>query len=97
MEKSGKLTAETAEAVAIKGLAFIAADPVLLPRFLALTGLQPLQLRRAAREAGFLPGVLEFILAHEPTLQAFCEAESLHPQTVAAARQTLAGSEEVYD
>ncbi len=31
---------ENAEAVAISALAFIAADPELLPRFLALTGIE---------------------------------------------------------
>ena len=65
---------ERAEALAIEGLGFIAADPELLPRFLTMTGIGADSIRRAAREPGFLAGVLQFILAHEPTLARFCEA-----------------------
>ena len=81
----------TAEAIAIKALAFIAADDTLLPRFLALTGLEPAQLRIAAAEPGFLPGVLDFVLGHEPTLQQFCVAEDIAPAHVPAALEALAG------
>lgn len=91
------LDAQAAEAVAINGLTFIAADTVLWPRFLALTGIDQSQLRDAARASGFLPGVLDFILAHQPTLEAFCEAQQLEPQTVSDARQLLTGPEDVAD
>ncbi|MEQ9178864.1 MAG: DUF3572 domain-containing protein, partial [Nitratireductor sp.] len=64
---------QTAEALAIQALGFVAADPVLLPRFLALTGIEASEIRRAAAEPGFLAGVLNFLLAHEPTLTAFCQ------------------------
>ena len=56
-----------AEALAVTALGFVAADPELLPRFLALTGIDGAQVRKAAQEPGFLAGVLDFILAHEPT------------------------------
>jgi hypothetical protein len=75
-----------AEALAIAALGFVAADPELLPRFLAITGIGPAQIRTAAREPGFLAGVLNFILAHEPTLLKFAEAEGVPP---AAAREAL--------
>ncbi|TFF27373.1 DUF3572 family protein [Jiella endophytica] len=92
-----QLDTEAAEALAIRALAFVAADVVLLPRFLALTGLDPSQLRRAAAEPGFLPGVLDFLLAHGPTLAEFCEAEDVPPQRVEAARETLAGPEREFE
>jgi len=78
-----------AEALAIAGLGFIAADPELLPRFLALTGIEASSIRAAAREPGFLAGVLNFILAHEPTLHRFAEHAGTSPEIVAASVRVL--------
>lgn len=83
--------AEAAEATAIEALGFIAADEKLLPRFLSITGIEAHSIREAAREPGFLAGVLDFILAHEPTLMAFCEASGRDPASIGAARHKLAG------
>jgi hypothetical protein len=82
-----------AEAVAIEALAFIAGDDKLLPRFLAITGIEAHAIRQAAREPGFLAGVLDFLLAHEPSLIAFCEASGRKPETVMAARRSLPGGD----
>ena len=68
--------------MAIEALGFIAADPELLPRFLAITGIEATSIRRAAREPGFLAGVLQFILAHEPTLMRFAEETGIAPGSV---------------
>ena len=73
---------EEAEAVAINALGFVAADPELLPRFLAITGIEANAIREAAREPGFLAGVLQFILAHEPTLLRFAEETGTPPASV---------------
>jgi hypothetical protein len=83
--------ADAAQAIAIDALGFVAADEKLLPRFLSLTGIEAQAIRQAAREPGFLAGVLDFILAHEPTLMAFCEASGHKPETVVAARGKLPG------
>lgn len=80
---------EAAEAIAIEALQFIAADPPLLARFLALTGIEAHQVRRAAAEPGFLAGVMQFILAHEPTLVSFCEATGTAPASLAKALRAL--------
>ncbi|MDZ5696364.1 MULTISPECIES: DUF3572 domain-containing protein [Phyllobacteriaceae] len=88
---------EQAEAIAIQALSFIAADPELLPRFLALTGIEAGQIRQAAREPGFLGGVLQFVLAHEPTLLSFSEQSGIAPEHVAAARQHLPFGKEDWD
>ena len=84
-----RIDAGTAEQLAIAALGFIAADPVLLPRFLAISGIEASQIRLAAREPGFLAGVLQFLMAHEPTLAAFCEASNTPPTHVAAALRAL--------
>lgn len=80
---------EEAEAVAVRALGFIAADPELLPRFLAITGIEASSIRRAAREPGFMAGVLQFILAHEPTLMRFAEETGTPPEAVGKAFKAL--------
>ena len=88
---------ETAEAFAIQALGFVAADPELLPRFLAITGIEAQAIRQAAREPGFLAGVLQFIVAHEPTLLRFSEASGIPPQQVTAALRALPFGDESHD
>lgn len=80
---------ESAEQMAVAALGFIAADPLLLPRFLAISGIEANQIRQAAREPGFLAGVLQFLMAHEPSLVAFCEASDVAPALVGAALRAL--------
>jgi hypothetical protein len=89
MNTQGKIGPEEGEKVAIAALAFVANDPVLLPRFLSLTGIEVSQIRLAASEPGFLAGVLQFIRAHEPTLAAFCESTGITPVDVAGALKAL--------
>jgi hypothetical protein len=95
MENS-KSNSLDAEAMAVSALVFVANDPILLPRFLAITGIEASAIRDAAREPGFLAGVLHFILAHEPTLLAFAEHEGVAPGTVAAALKALPTGDDRY-
>jgi len=88
---------EAAEQLAINALGFIASDPVLLNRFLALTGIEISDIRHAAAQPGFLAGVLQFIAAHEPTLLAFAEAESVPPADVVKALRTLPLGNDYYE
>ena len=81
--------AADAESVAIAALAFVAGDPELLPRFLAITGIEAQSIRQAASEPGFLAGVLNFVLAHEPTLLRFSEETGIEPARVAGAIRHL--------
>ena len=91
-----KPTLVDAEAIAVSGLVFVANDPILLPRFLAITGIDASAIRDAAREPGFLAGVLQFILAHEPTLLAFCEQEGISPPAVGTASKLLPTGDDRY-
>lgn len=80
---------ETAAELSVKALTFIAADRVLFERLLAVTGLDVASIRQAAATPGFLPGVLDFILAHEPTLIAFAQHAAVDPASVVSARDAL--------
>ncbi|HTV71855.1 MAG TPA: DUF3572 domain-containing protein [Rhizobiaceae bacterium] len=88
---------ENAEQIAIVALGFVAGDPELLPRFLTLTGIDPAGIRAAAREPGFLAGVLQFILAHEPTLMKFAEETGTDPAAVGKALRALPAGDGHYD
>ena len=88
---------EQAESLAIQALGFIAGDDVLMPRFLAITGIEAADIRRAAAEPGFLAGVLRFLLDHEPTLDAYCLATGTKPKAVGRALRALPGGQDVYE
>jgi len=78
---------ETAGAI----LGWLANEPDMLGRFLALSGVQPGQLRDAVNDPGFLAGMIDFLMGHEPTLLAFCEATETKHETVAAAWRHYSG------
>lgn len=84
---------EQAEALAIKALIWLTQEPELMSRFLTLTGIDASAIRSAAREPGFLGGVLQFLLTHEPTLLRFCEATEVEPNSVVAAARQLPGGQ----
>ena len=86
---AGILSAERAEALAIAALGFLAADSDRLERFLALSGLTPESLRRAAATAGFLPSVLAHVASDERLVLAFAAAEGCDPSLIGAAQAGL--------
>ena len=82
---------EQAEMLAISALGWLAADPERLERFVAVSGLDLGDLRRAASEPGFAAGVLDYICSDEPTLLALAEHANLRPEEVAGAQMLLSG------
>jgi hypothetical protein len=89
--KSDDARREAAEALAIAALSYLAGEPERFGRFLAVTGVGPEQIRDAAREHGFLAGVLDHIASDEPLLIAFAEHAELKPASVMAAASILGG------
>jgi len=85
---------QSAAAIAIAGLTRLAGDDDLLTRFCGLTGILPNDIREAAGEPGFLVGVLDFYLSHEPDLLAWAEADDLRPETIVSARHTLSPTDQ---
>jgi hypothetical protein len=96
MSRAGH-SSDEAEAIAISALGFIAGDADLLPRFLAITGIEVASIREAAREPGFLAGVLDFLLAHEPSLMRFASETGTDPASVADARRMLANGDDRFE
>ena len=91
MKLGPSLTQEAAEGLAIQALAFIAGDSERLGRFLAITGIGPAEIRAAAREPGFLTGVLDHLAGDERLLAAFAAETGLDPTHVGKALVALGG------
>ena len=87
--KAKKPCAEDALVVALRAVAYIAADEVLLSRFTALSGCGINDLRGRLAEPAFLGSVLDFILGDEGTTIAFAAHEDFAPETTAQARMLL--------
>jgi len=79
-----------AEETAVAVLGWLAGQPELMSRFLALSGLSADRLRQASTEPGFFAGLLVFLMNHEPTMMAFCAETATPPEKVAAAYHALA-------
>jgi hypothetical protein len=93
MKAGSPQSREAAETLAIQALAFIAEEPDRLGAFLATTGIGPEDIRTAAREPGFLAGVLDHMLGDESLLLAFADRAGLDPASIARARRALGGSQ----
>jgi Protein of unknown function (DUF3572) len=77
------------ELIAISALCFLADRPEEFERFLALSGVDPTEIRRLAGNADFLGGLLDFLLADEALLLVFAAEAGLAPDRVVAARRHL--------
>jgi len=83
------LTNETAVALALGALGWTVTEPARAQRLLAVTGLEPSDLRARASEPEVLAAVLAFLEAHEPDLIACAEAIETVPADLVAARRLL--------
>jgi hypothetical protein len=91
MINARKAAAKDAESLAVQALGFLADEPERLGRFLAVTGIGGNDIRAAAREPGFLTGVLEYLLGDEALLLSFSAEASIDPAEVARALAALGG------
>lgn len=82
---------DAASALALQGLAFLAADEHRLSRFLSLTGMGENELRAAAVTAEFQAAVLEHLLLDESLLLVFAAETGIDPGQIAPAHAVLAG------
>jgi hypothetical protein len=91
MKRRANLTREEAEGLAIQALAFIAGDSERLGRFLAVTGIGPTEIRTAAREPGFLVGVLDYMASDEQLIGALAGEAGFDPSDIERGRVVLGG------
>lgn len=77
------------DVIAIQALTFIAGDPEHAGRFMALSGIGPDDLRRAAADPGFLLGVMDHLIGDEALLLRFAETAGIAPDAVVQAHDRL--------
>src|SRR5580704_19009804 len=94
LKKMQSASSDSARSVAVSALAFIAADPDRLSRFLGMTGLGPDNLRTAAEDPAFLGSVLDYLVADEALLVEFAADARVKPEAVARAYAVLRGPNE---
>lgn len=88
-----KLGRQDAEAVALRALAHVAADPALLDRFVALTGCPADDFRHRVEDPCFLGAVLDFVLEDgDGTVLAVAQAAKIAPEAMVAIRALLPGA-----
>lgn len=85
-------TRENAEILALEGLGWLAGEEEGLRRFLDQSGIDAGALRAAAGRPETGMAVLDFLLANEDLLLAFCESAGLEPQMLHLARHRLGGA-----
>ncbi|HWY61063.1 MAG TPA: DUF3572 domain-containing protein [Rhizomicrobium sp.] len=83
------LSPERAEILGLEALAWLAAGPDALARFLAASGISGDDLRAAAGTPGLTVAVLDFLLAHEDLLMSFCETTGTSTGLLHQARRRL--------
>jgi hypothetical protein len=80
---------DSAQAIALEGIAFLAEEPVRLRRFLDLTGLRPCGLRNQIATPALQCAALEHIAADESLLLAFTANRAIDPAAIAPALRVL--------
>ena len=91
MKARTRRTREAAEMLGIQALGFLAREPERLCAFLAATGIDHAAIRDAAKESGFLAGVLGHMLDDENLLIAFADDAGIDPTEIRRAHDVLAG------
>jgi hypothetical protein len=82
-------TAEDDAVLALSALAWTLGDPARAARLLALTGLDPADLRARAGEPAVLAATIGFLAAYEPDLIACAAALEVEPARLAALQEGL--------
>ena len=85
------MTKQEAATLGLRALAWLA-NGERVDRFLAVSGLDPSELRARADEPELLGAVLEFVLANEDLAAKFCEEESVPARDIHAACHLLGGT-----
>jgi|GEM_PF-380209 len=83
---------DAAEAIALQGLAFLAAEPARIRRFLLATGLEPAAIRVRANTPELMSAVLEHLAADESLLLVFAATHKLAPESIGEAVRMLQGA-----
>ncbi|MGP3697504.1 DUF3572 domain-containing protein [Rhodobacter sp. NSM] len=82
---------QSAEALALQALGWLASQEGLLDAFLHMTGATVEDVRRDAAKPAFLIGVLDFLMAEDARVMGFCDAQGLDYEAPMRARAAIPG------
>ena len=82
-------TNEDAATLGLRALVWVIGDDTRRDRFLALTGIDPAELRARAADPGFLAQLLSHLESYEPDLVACAAALDVPPTALVMARAEL--------
>lgn len=80
---------QSASAIAVSALGYLAGQETQFTRFLQLSGLEPAEIRPIAQTRAFQAAVLGFIRSDESLLLAFCANCGLDPAEIPKAHAAL--------
>lgn len=83
---------QNAEETAVSVFGFLAGEPEYFSRFASLTGIDLADIGDIASSRAFLTAVIDYVLADEPLLLAFCENHNCRPEAVVNAGYVLGGN-----
>lgn len=86
---------DAAETLALRALTWLAGNEDLFPVFLAATGASAEDIAKNAAKPVFLASVLDFLVADDAWVTAFCDAASLPYDAPLRARAALPGGEQI--
>lgn len=89
-------SAETAETLALRALAWLVTQDDLLAVFLGATGAAEADLRERAHEPDFLGSVLDFLLLDDSWVVGFCDDAGLGYDQPMMARAALPGGAQMH-
>ena len=87
------MTQDEAETLALHVVAWIMGEDARRDRFMSMTGIEPASLQDRISDPEFLSAALDFLLAFEPDLMAFCEETGSDLFSPGTARQLIGGTE----
>jgi hypothetical protein len=86
---SNEMEIDEAVTVSLRALSWVLSVPARASRFLALTGLDPQELRARMEDPSLLVACISFLEAYQPDLIACAEAIDCRPETIVAAARRL--------
>lgn len=89
VNKRAAMDRDSAEAIALQALAFLAEAPERLTRFLAAGGLDPADVRARATTLELQRAVLEYLAGDESQLLVFAASSQVAPESIAMAIAAL--------
>lgn len=90
------LSRDAAEQLALRAIAWLAANDELLPVFMGSTGADEAAFREGLEAPEFQASVLDFLMMDDAWVMAFCDSEAIPYDRMMQARAALPGGAQVH-